>query len=91
MASSSSELASPQLQTATRIRCMNLGQGNLAFATNKDTRKEYKLRFPKEVNAMLYGRDIACLTEVNTDWYKWLIEDYDFCGRDSKYRAVHDI
>ena len=64
--------------------------------TSKKGTKEYVVRLPQEVGALLRGNGILGLTEINPHWYRWLTEE--FLGNDdcpsfaagSQYEHLHD-
>ena len=64
-------LASPQ---PVRVANMNFGQNAKDFMTNPKKEEAYKKVFPSDVEAMLRGRDIACITEIVPRWYRWLLD-----------------
>ena len=70
---------------------MNLGGGGKGepFMTNARSARKYKLRLPAEVKAMLAQRDVVGVTEINPEWFAWLMQQPGFVG-DGPYRAVHD-
>ena len=57
--------------------CMNLGGGQFDFKTSGKQQKEYRKQLPKEIGAMISGRDICGFTELNDFWYKWLVEEFE--------------
>ena len=66
---------------------MNLGGGEPDFMTNEKKETKYKTRLPKEVMALLAGRDVVGLTEINPRWYEWLMGNVAFT-QNGRYKAV---
>ena len=57
--------------------------------TNVKTHVEYESRLMGEVTALLDGRDMAGLTEINPYWFKWMTTNHpSFVA--GKFVAFHD-
>ena len=82
-----SNLASPQVRI--KVASMNLGGIDPAYMTNPQQRLAYVKRLPKEVHALLRGRHLVGLTELNPRWFDWLMANPAFTQND-RYRAVSD-
>ena len=72
----SSNLASPQVRI--NFASMNLGGIERDFMTNDSQRKTYVERLPREVKALLRGRALVGLTELNPQWFDWLMDNPAF-------------
>ena len=83
----SSNLASSQVRI--KAASMNLGGIKTDFMTNAKMRLVYEKRLPKEVLALLRGRDLVGLTELNPRWFEWLMANPAFT-QNGRYRAVSD-
>ena len=80
-------LASPQVVIVAAQ--MNLGGGEPDFMMNKTTHKKYMLRLPEEVLALLNGRHVVGITEINSHWFDLLMRMPAFT-QNGRYRGVHD-
>ena len=68
---------------------MNLGGATPDFMTNDKKMAKYKTRLPAEVMALLAGREVVGLTEINPRWYAWLMGNEAFT-QNGRYKAVFD-
>ena len=92
MAASSSasySLASPQVDTRISVASCNMTGGELDFMTNKASHRSYALRFEDELTALLDGRDMAGLTEINPHWFLWMRTHHP-SFRAGQYSGFHD-
>ena len=92
MAASSSasySLASPQVKTRINAASMNMTGGQAGFSISTTKHKEYGPRLLREVDALLDGRDMVGLTEINSYWYEWLTTHHPSFAA-GKFKAFHD-
>ena len=65
---------------------MNLGGGKSDFMTAKEKIPVYKKRLQQEFAAMAKDRDLIGLTELNPNWYDWLVQQ----PWTHPFKSVHD-
>ena len=67
---------------------MNMTGGQPGFCSSSQKKAAYGPRLLREVAALLDGRDMVGLTEINPFWYEWLTTQPSFAA--GKLRGFHD-